>query len=107
MVGQEGPPALARGAGRPSAAIALDRALADDDPELEQFAADPLAAPGGVLARHPGDQRPRLGVEPRPAGAAARAPTPQQRPALTAPADDGLRLDQDEVAAPVAPEPPD
>jgi hypothetical protein len=61
---------LTRRAGQAAPAVLLDRALADRDLELEELAADPLAAPGRVL---PGWLSGRLGPAPhRLAGAGRR-----------------------------------
>src|SRR3712207_7323328 len=53
-----------------------------------------LAAPRGVLARHGRDERPDLGVELRPAAAAARPPAPEQPPPAAVPADERLGPDE-------------
>ena len=45
--------------------VAPERAVADDDPELEQLAADPLGAPEEVVARHRPDQVPRRDAQAR------------------------------------------
>src|SRR5215210_1372519 len=89
--------------GRP--AVATDRAVADDDAELEELAADPLGAPERVLARHRGDQLARLLADARPAEAGAGLPAPDELPGLAMPADHRLRPDEDQVAAPVRVDP--
>jgi hypothetical protein len=48
VVGEEGPPALARGTGMVSPTIASDGSGADDDAELEELAANALGAPERV-----------------------------------------------------------
>src|SRR5438874_97972 len=90
--------------GRPTPSVALDRALGDDDAQLEQFAADALAAPARIVVRHGGDQLAYLGTESRPAQWCAGAPAPEQAPGMAVPADDALGPDQDQVSAPVTAE---
>jgi hypothetical protein len=77
MVGQERPPGLARRALRSSPAVAPDRAIADHDAQLEQFASDALGAPQPVLARHGGDQFLDFGTEMRTSASRAGLPTPE------------------------------
>src|SRR5437764_9267439 len=50
MVAQERSPGLARPTARSTPAVASNRAVAYDDPELEQLASDPFRAPEWVLA---------------------------------------------------------
>src|SRR3712207_6792370 len=91
VVGQERPPGLAGRAGWLTAAIAADRAIARDDPELQEFAADALGAPERVVARHNADEFARLSTEARPAEAGAGLPPPEELPGLAMPADHRLR----------------
>jgi SAM-dependent methyltransferase len=86
----------------PPTPVLLDGALADGDPELEQLAADPLGAPARVLVRHPSNQLPDLGTQARTAESSAGPPPPERLPAAAVPADDRRRLDEHEVAPPVA-----
>src|SRR5262249_46590446 len=104
MVDHERAPGLARGVGGPAPSVTLDRALGDDQPELEQLAADALAAPARVVARHRRDQLAHLGSEPWTTDRPARAPAPEEPPGLAMPADDALGLDQDQMPAPVTTE---
>src|SRR6266487_4462585 len=101
VVGQERAPGLARWARGSAPSVALDRTLRDHQPELEQFAADPFAAPARVVPRHRRDQLAHLGTEPWPAQWSTGAPAPEEAPGLPLPADDALRLDQDKVSTPV------
>ena len=55
--------------GRLAPAISADRPIADDDPQLEQFAANALGTPEPVLLGNPGDQIPHLAAEARAAEA--------------------------------------
>ena len=60
MVGEEGPPGLARRAIRTMPAVAPDRAVADRDAEFEQLTTDPLDAPPGILLCKPDDEFPNI-----------------------------------------------
>src|SRR5262249_29981048 len=104
MVPQEGAPALGRRPRRSAPSVPLDGRLAHRDAEFEEFAADALGAPAGVIVRHPSDQVADLGAEPRTPRPAAGPPAPEVPPAPAVPADDRLRPDEDEVPAPVAPD---
>lgn len=105
VIREGGPPGLTGRAGRAAPPVLLDGALADDDPELQPLAADPLGTPGRVLAGHPGDRVPHLAAEPGPAAPSARCPPPQQAPPPAVPADDRLGPDDRQVPAPVAADP--
>src|SRR5262245_28520756 len=102
MVAQERPPALARGRRRSPPTVPLDRGLADRDPELLEFTADPFGTPPRVVPRHRRDQGPDLRADARTADPRARPPAPEQAPSPAVPAQDRLRCDHDEVPAPVA-----
>ena len=67
VIGKKCAPALARRSRRARPAVAADRARADHNPELEQLAADPLAAPKRVLTGHGGDQLPNFRTQSWPA----------------------------------------
>src|ERR1051325_3690161 len=82
MVAQERPPGLAQRAWRSTPAVATNRAVADDDAQLEQFTSDPLAAPQPIVARYGRDQRLHLGTQMRPSASGTRLPAPAQAPAL-------------------------
>jgi hypothetical protein len=63
--------------------------------DLEQFTADPNAAPTRILSRHPQDQLAKALLQPRPTHAAAAAegcPLPAHQ--LAMPTEDCFRLDQ-------------
>src|SRR5439155_16882713 len=105
MVGQEGPTGLSRRPGRLPPAMTADRAIADDDAELEELSADALGAPERILARHGGDQFADLSAEARPAESGAGLPAPEQLPGPAMPAHRGVRPDEDEVVAPVRAKP--
>jgi len=105
MVPQEGGPGLpaALGPGRARRGhVALDRALAHPETQLEQLAADPLGAPEPVLRRHLLDRRDRLRRHLRALGRAARLGAPDQAEALPMPAQQGLRLHDEQRGAPPA-----
>ena len=106
VVGEEGTPRLARWADGPMPAMAANRAIADRSAELEEFAPDPFGAPDGILARHGRNELPNLRSEPWPTTTRARLPAPEQAPALTVPADDGVRSNEHQMVAPLGTEPP-
>jgi hypothetical protein len=85
------------------AAVGLAATFADEDAELEQLTPDALGAPGRILPRDPGDQFAGLGAPARVPGPDPRPPPPEQRPTAAVPTHDRVRRDQDQVAAPVAP----
>jgi hypothetical protein len=103
VVAEERPPALARRAGWAAVPVLLDGALADDDAQLQQLAADALGAPGGILPRDAGDQLADLRAQARLPSPGARPPPPAEPPASAVPANDRLGRDQGKVSAPVAP----
>ena len=70
-------------------------------PSLRSSPTDTLGAPKRVLAGHGGDQLPNLMTQSGPAQVAAGAPPPVETPASAVPAEDGFRLDQDEMAPPI------
>jgi hypothetical protein len=100
VVGQEGPPGLARRTPRSTPAGASDRAVADHDARLEQLAPDSLRAPEPVFARHGGDQPLDFWAEVWAATSGTRRPTPEQAPALPMPAHDCLWRDYRPMFAP-------
>jgi len=69
LIREKGPPSLGSAARRLAPPISADRAIADDDPQLEQFAANALGTPEPVLLGNPGDQIPHLAAESRAAEA--------------------------------------
>jgi hypothetical protein len=78
------------------------RVLADDVPELGEFARDATPAPRRVFPNHPHDELDDGGVE-RWAARATRPPGPEADEAATMPADDGLRLHEHEGVRPPRP----
>src|SRR5438270_6074432 len=95
---------LARRAPRSTPAVAPNRAVADDDAELEPLAPDSLGVPEPVVARHGRDQVPHLETEMRAAAAGAGLPVPEPAPALPMPAHHRLRRDNHQVLAPAGAE---
>jgi hypothetical protein len=71
LIREEGPPALAPGPRRLPPAVSADGAVTDDDPQLEQFAANALGAPEPVLLGDPGDEMLNLAAESRAAESGA------------------------------------
>ena len=71
LIREEGPPALAPGPRRLPPPVSADRAVTDEDPQLEQFAANALRTPEPVLLRDPGDEIPNLAAESRAAESGA------------------------------------
>jgi hypothetical protein len=79
--------------------------LGDVVAELEELAVDARGAPEWVLRREPMDQSADLELDARPTQAPLSALSPPvQPPPQPVPADDGLRLDDGQVAPPVAAE---
>src|SRR5437588_1007420 len=105
MVAQEGAPGLARCARWSTPAVAPNRAIADDDAQLEQPASDPFGTPESVLAGHGHDEVPDLEAEVWPATSGAGLPTPEQTPALPMPTHHRVRRDEAQVLAPAGAEP--
>ncbi len=106
VVGQKHAPGLTGWPRRPTPAVAPDGAGAHDDLQLEEFAPDPLGAPQRILPRHPGDEVANLGAEAWPAARPSGLPPPEEAPTLAVPAEDRLRLDEHQVAPPIAAEAP-
>jgi hypothetical protein len=100
LVGKEGPPSLRADRTRTPPAVSTDRTIAHPDSQLEELAADPLAAPKRVLPRHEADQFADFGAQAGTAQPRSGLPGPVQSPALPVPPDDGLRLNEDEVTPP-------
>src|SRR5919202_2611707 len=105
MIGQEGAPGLTRWTPRSPPAVAPNRAVADDDVQLEQLASDPLAAPEPVVAGHGHDQLLDLRAEMWAAAPGAGLPAPEQAPALPMPAHHRVRGDERQMLAPGGAEP--
>jgi hypothetical protein len=73
--------------------IVLDRPLGHMDPQFEQLSADPFCAPQGVLACHAPNQLDRVVRELRPSTACFALLFPDYLEALTVPAQQCRRLD--------------
>lgn len=72
----------------------------DVDPQFEQrLRCDPFLAPGWIIPDHVGNDSPQLGRNPG-ATATIRFPPPEQPEALPMPADECLRLNDDEGISP-------
>jgi hypothetical protein len=71
LIREESSPALAPGPRRLPPPVSADRAVTDEDPQLEQFAANALRTPEPVLLRDPGDEIPNLAAESRAAESGA------------------------------------
>jgi hypothetical protein len=105
VVAQEGrPPLLMTRVGRTLREIARDGGQADREPELLEFALD-LPRPPAILEREAVDQLSQLPRDPRPPGPASGESAPIEPEALAVPADDGLRLDDDQHFLPARPKP--
>jgi hypothetical protein len=105
VVEQEGrPPLLMTRVGRTLREIARDGGQADREPELLEFALD-LPRPPAILEREAVDQLSQLPRDPRPPGPASGESAPIEPEALAVPADDGLRLDDDQRFLPARPKP--
>src|SRR6266542_5308807 len=105
MVAQERAPGLARRAPRSWPTVEPNRAVADDDAQLEEFAAEPFGPPHAVLARDGRDQLPHFRAEPRTAAGGAGLPAPEQAGALPMPAHDRLGCDEGQMLEPAGAEP--
>jgi hypothetical protein len=71
LIREEGPLSLAPAARRLAPPISADRTVTDDDPQLEQFAANALGTPEPVLLGDPGNEIPNLAAESRAAESGA------------------------------------
>src|SRR6266545_6963659 len=100
VVAQEGAPCLARRMLWSTPAITPNRAMADHDAQLQQFASDPLGTPQLVGARHGRGQVPHLGAEMRTAAARAGLPPPERAPALAMPAHNRVGRDERQMLTP-------
>src|SRR6266496_2778456 len=69
-------------------------------PSFSKFASDPLGASQPVITGHGRDQVPHLGTEMRTPATGGGLPPPEQAPALTMPAHDGLGCDEGQMLAP-------
>ena len=74
--------------------MALDRALADPDPDLEQLAADPLSTPQPVFFSHFLEQSNRLHGNLRFTALMFGLSSPISTEEIAMPTQEGLRLDQ-------------
>jgi hypothetical protein len=104
LIAKKGPPRLSR----PSVwcrQVARYRGLRDCETEHQKLAVNPWSTPEKILTGHPGDQTTELAGNPwTPASpATTRSISPHRGPAATAPAQDGLGLDDHQTFAPVRP----
>src|SRR5271170_3510248 len=95
MVTQESLPTLGRWSAAPDH-IPADGRFSDLDSKHQQFTMNPGCAPQRVLTVHPPDQRSNFGINPWTAADAAGFPTPVDAETASVPADNGLRLDDDD-----------
>src|SRR5579863_1988989 len=94
VIADEGGPPLAALAVQADRAVLGDSARRGVVPELGELRSDDLLAPRRVLAPHLPNQRPEICVDRRTTCRASGAPSPQQAPRGTVPADDGRRFHQ-------------
>ncbi len=86
--------------------ILRDRRLGEVESEIQELAVNPWSSPGWIRSMHLDDQLSDFGCDRRPARRLRSAlPTPVEAEALAVPAEDGLRLDEDESLAPSGPDP--
>ena len=102
LIAKKGPPRLSR----PSVwcrQVARYRGLRDCETEHQKLAVNPWSTPEKILTDHPCDQTADLAGNPwTPASpATTRSISPHRRPAVTAPAQGGLGLDDHQTFAPV------
>jgi hypothetical protein len=90
VVADERGPALAALSVEVGRAVLRDGARRDLVSECGQFGGDDLLTPGGVLAPHPADEIAEICIDGWTARWTAGAPTPEEAPSGTVPADDGL-----------------
>lgn len=103
VIADERGPALSSLPVQASRAVLGGRARRDDVAQLGKLGRDDLLSPGRVLAPHPADESPKVGVNRRPARWTTRTPSPKEAPRGTVPTDDGLRFhEQDGVEQPSA-----
>src|SRR5215213_9854995 len=105
VVADEGGPRLPAPPGprRPRRAhVALDGALADPDAQLQELAADALGAPQAVLCGQLPDQRDGLLGHLRPLRRRGGLGPPQEAKALSVPAQQRVRLHDEECGLPTA-----
>ncbi len=96
-VAQEGHPGLAPWSGRARCPqVHLDGALGHADTKLAEFAPDPLDTPEGVLRRHLPDQGDGPGGEQQASRPRARLPPPERAEPGAMPAQQRLRLDEEQ-----------
>ncbi len=82
-----------------------DRRLRESESKLQELAVDARRTPGGIGPMHFKDELSDFVGDRRPARRYRSAlPTPVEAETLPVPAEDGLRLDQDESLAPSGPE---
>ena len=86
-------------------ALSSNRAVADDDAQLEQFASDALGAPQPVLAGNGRDQLPHFGAETWPSSSYTGLPAPEEPSALAMPAHDCVGRHERQVLTPASAEP--
>src|SRR5262245_16015643 len=100
MIATERPPRLRRRF-RTSDHIFGDGCLGDLNAQLHQFAVNPRCAPSGILAAYCSNQIAGLFRNLRTSGLSVpNLPRPVPAESLTMPANDGIRLDDDEGGTP-------
>jgi len=103
VVAQERRPGLPpRARGNGTAQVGLDGPLRHPDTELQELAAYPFGTPERILGRQPPDQGDGLRRERRAARPRARLPSPERAEARVVPAQQRLRLDDEEGLPPGA-----
>ena len=104
MIAEERAPSLGRWFSL-SWQVLRDGRLGGCDPELEEFAVNSRRTPGGIGPVHLKDELSDFVGDRRPAGPVRSAlPTPIEAETLPVPAEDGLRLNEDESATPSGPD---
>src|SRR6266566_1815867 len=100
LIGQEGTPVLGSAGLDPTPTVGPDRAVADDNTQLQQ--PDALAAPKGILLGNSGDKRTNLRTQAGPPESGARLPGPIQAPTLPMPTQHCLRSDEAQMLSPAS-----
>jgi len=107
VIAEERRPELAGIVGRrPAPEIAGDGALGNVQAKLEELAVNSRSAPGGILVRHPPDERSNFAIDLGPAQApGARSQAPEQPKASPMPGDNRFWFDDNQDVAPGRPKP--
>ncbi len=105
VVSQEGHPSLTESSAPRAYTVLVDGGLGDLVSEEFEFQLNPGCAPERILPGQPFDQLNESGIDRGPAGLLPGTPTPVPPKASTMPADNSVRLDDEQHGLPPGPEP--